>query len=171
MEKGYVHVYTGNGKGKTTTMLGLTLRATGAGFRVYIGQFLKSGEYSEVKALKQLRGVEIEQYGEVGFIINGATEKDIKIARAGFCKAKAAIYSGQYDVIMLDEINVAVDLGLIDVQEVVDLIKEKPLNVELVLTGRNAAPKIIEAADLVSEIMEVKHYYNAGVMARVGIED
>ena len=171
MKQGYVHVYTGNGKGKTTTMLGLTLRATGAGFRVYIGQFLKSGEYSEVKALKQLSGVRIEQYGEVGFIIDEPTEKDIAIAKAGFCKATAAVYSGQYDVIMLDEINVATDLGLIAVQEVVDLIKEKPQNVELVLTGRNATPEIIAAADLVSEIREIKHYYHAGVMARKGIEE
>jgi cob(I)alamin adenosyltransferase len=171
MEKGYVHVYTGNGKGKTTAMLGLALRATGAGLRVYIGQFIKNGEYSEVKAIRQyLPDVELEQYG-TGFVTAGAvTETETEANRNGLKKAAEAMYSGRYDVVMLDEINTAAYCGLIAVSDIIDIIRGKPCNVELILTGRYAAKEIVEAADLVSEIAEVKHYYARGVTARTGIE-
>ena len=171
MEKGYVQVYTGNGKGKTTAMLGLTLRACGAGLRVYVGQFIKSMEYSEIKALKEfLPMVKTEQFGTGCFIFREASQEDVDAAREGFNKAMEAMCSGEYDVVMLDEINVAVYYGMISKEEVLELIRKKPEHVELILTGRYAADEIIEAADLVSEVTEVKHYYKQGVMARDGIE-
>jgi len=171
MERGYVQVYTGNGKGKTTAMLGLALRACGAGLRVYIGQFIKNMEYSEVTAIRNhLPTVEIEQYG-AGCIFNREASKfDIAEAEQGLRKAREAILSNRYDIVMLDEINNAVTLGLLDTREVVKLIKDKPLPVELVLTGRGAAQEVIDEADLVSEVAEMKHYYTSGVLAREGIE-
>ena len=172
MGKGYIHVYTGNGKGKTTAMLGLALRAAGAGLKTYIGQFIKSGEYSEVKAIRRfLPDLTLEQYGTGrAFAAAKATEPEIAAAKDGLAKAARALCSDSYDVIMLDEINVAVHLGLIPVGDALDLIRRKPPHVELVLTGRDAAPEIIEAADLVSDIAETKHYYNSGVAGRLGIE-
>jgi len=171
MEKGYVHVYTGNGKGKTTAMLGLALRAYGAELRVYIGQFVKSMKYHEVTAInKFLPGIVIEQYG-CGCILGRETsEEDKSAAKKGLEKAREAIFSGKYDVVMLDEINVAVHLKLLNVSSVLELIRAKPANIELIITGRYAATEIIEAADLVSEMTEVKHYYTNGVFARGGIE-
>ena len=171
MEQGYVHVYTGNGKGKTTSMLGLTLRACGAGMKVYICQFMKSMKYNEALAIeKYLLGVEIYQYG-TGCIINrDPSQEDVDMASTAMSKALEALQSGKYDIVMLDEINIAAHLGILSVNDILDLISKKPINVELVLTGRNAALEVIEAADLVSEIMEVKHYYNKGIMAREGIE-
>jgi len=170
LEKGYVQVYTGNGKGKTTAMLGLTLRAAGAGLNVYIGQFLKGIEYSEVRAIKTyLPNVEIEQYGE-NSAIGRVTPNDAQDSEIGVEKAMQAMLSGKYSIIALDEINMAVMLGLVSIDSVLELIQKKPRNVELVLTGRYAHPEIIAAADLVSEMRDVKHYYNAGVAAREGIE-
>jgi len=173
MERGCVQIYTGNGKGKTTAMLGLALRARGAGLKVYIGQFAKCGDYCEIKAIKKyLPDIVVEQYGE-GYKINcEITESDIKSAKNGFRKAVEAMCSGKYDVIMLDEINIAVHLGFLTVEEVLNMIKIKPAGVELVLTGRYAKDEIISAADLVSEIVEVKHYFNCGdhLAAREGIE-
>ena len=171
MGKGYIQVYTGNGKGKTTAMLGLTLRACGAGLRVYIGQFMKNMEYSEVRAIREyLPNAEIKQYG-TGCIFNREVSRaDIEPAELGLEKALEAMLSGNYDIIILDEINISVHLGLLKVSDVLDFIQKKPENIELVLTGRNACAEIIEAADLVSEINEVKHYYQKGIMARTGIE-
>ena len=170
LEKGYVQVYTGNGKGKTTAMLGLTLRAVGAGLRVYIGQFVKSEIYSEVKALKYLPNVKFEQYGAGGFLFAGLSQEDMQAAANGIEKAKAAMFSGEYDIIALDEINVAVHLGLVSVESLLELMAQKPDGVELIFTGRYAAPEVMAAADLVSEMVDVKHYYHMGVMARDGIE-
>lgn len=170
-KKGYVQVYTGNGKGKTTAMLGLTLRAVGNGQRVYIGQFIKSMAYSEVNAIKSyLPNVEIEQYGAGCMITRAPSPDDMESAVIGMKKAMEALHSGKYDIVALDEINVAVHLGVVNVNDVLELIEKKPHEVELVLTGRYAPPEIIAVADLVSEIQDVKHYYNAGVMARDGIE-
>lgn len=171
MKKGYVQVYTGNGKGKTTAALGLTLRAVGAGYQVYIGQFIKQGPYSEVNAIKgYLPSVTIEQFGD-GFILNrDVSQADTSQADDGWKRSLEAIYSGEFDVVILDEINVAVHLGLIDIQEVLDLVSKKPEHIELILTGRNAHPDLIQAADLVTEMKEVKHYYTKKVPARDGIE-
>lgn len=170
-EKGYVHVYTGNGKGKTTAMLGLALRASGAGLKVYIGQFVKSMAYSEVKAIEGfLPNVVIEQYGPGCFLKHAPIAKDAEITKQGLEKAIKALLSGDYDIVMLDEINVAIHLGLLDVESVLEMIRQKPKNIELVLTGRYALPQIINSADLVSEINEVKHYYTADVLSREGID-
>jgi len=171
MKKGYVHVYTGSGKGKTTTMLGLTLRASGAGLKIYIGQFHKNGEYSEVVAIrKYLPNVTLEQYGTGQQCCSIPDMSAKEAAENGLKRALEVVTSGEYDMVMLDEINIAARYGLITPADVVDLIRKKPQELELVLTGRNAAAEVIAAADLVSEIQEVKHYFNAGVPARVGIE-
>ena len=171
MKTGYTHVYTGNGKGKTTTMLGLALRAVGAGLKIYIGQFHKNDEYSEVTAIrKYLPDITLEQYGAGELEGSALPSFDITAAKDGLKRARQVIMSGEYDVVMLDEINIAVRYGLINSADVVDLIHNKPQELELVLTGRSAMPDVVDAADLVSNIQEVKHYFGAGVAARVGIE-
>lgn len=169
-EMGYVHVYTGNGKGKTTAALGLALRAVCAGKRVYMGQFIKGMEYSELKAVEYLPRLVIEQYGRGCFIRGAPDEKDVKLAKLGLSKAAEAIRSGAYDLVILDEINVAVYHGLLEAQEVIEVIANRPSDVEIILTGRYAPTEFIEIADLVTEMTEVKHYYTKGVQARKGIE-
>lgn len=171
--KGYVQVYTGNSKGKTTASLGLALRATCDGLNVYIGQFLKGQNYSELKAVDLLKPyLTIEQYGRPGFIhVNEKPNpEDYEMALAGYEKARQAMLSGDYDVVIFDEINVACYYKLLSEDNLLSLIKEKPDGVEIIFTGRYAAPVVIEAADLVTEMKEIKHYYNAGVKARKGIE-
>ncbi len=173
LDKGYVQVYTGNGKGKTTAALGLTLRAVGAGLKVYIAQFLKGREYSEIKAIEERLSdlVTVEQFGTPKFVHSGSmSDEDIELAKKGLQKAKEAMLSGEYDIVILEEANVAAYLGLLSVEDLLELIKEKPDDVELVFTGRYAPDELIEAADLVTEMKEIKHYYTKGVMARVGIE-
>ncbi len=169
--KGYVQVYTGNGKGKTTAAIGLAIRAAGAGLNVYIAQFVKMGEYSEVKALKRFADkITLEQYGFGCFINRSPSKKDMMIARKGMAMVKNVIVSGQFDVVILEEANIAVKYGIISIHELSKLIINKPADLELVITGRYAAPRIIELADLVTEMKVVKHYYQKGVKARVGIE-
>jgi len=169
--KGYIHVYTGDGKGKTTAALGLALRAVGAGLKVYIAQFIKKGDYSEIKALKRLSGdVTLEQFGCGRFTRGKACEEDIAVARKGLARIKDIVSSGEYELVILDEANVAVTQGLITVQELLDIIDLKPGHMELVITGRNAPAGIVEKADLVSEIKAIKHYFKRGVKARIGIE-
>jgi len=171
LQQGYVHVYTGNGKGKTTTMLGLVLRAVGAGLRVYIGQFMKSRALSEITAIENyLPNVKVDLYGGEYVLGSYLAENDAIAAKQGLVRAEQAILSGEYDMVALDEINVAAFMGLIDIQDVLQLIEKKPANVELVLTGRYVIREIVALADLVSDIVDVKHYYNIGVPARVGIE-
>lgn len=167
---GYIHVYTGNGKGKTTAALGLAVRAACAGKKVYIGQFIKGSKYSELDIVKYIPNITIEQYGRGCFIGNNPTSEDIKMAKAGLEKAKNVIKSGSYDIVILDEINIAIHLGLITYKDVIDTIMQSPKDLELVLTGRYAPPQIIEVADLVTDMVEVKHYYKCGVQAREGIE-
>jgi cob(I)alamin adenosyltransferase len=171
MRKGYVQVYTGNGKGKTTAALGLAFRAAGAGLKVFIAQFIKKGRYSEHTALERFSDlITVRQFGH-GFILKDApTEKDIAAARSGLQEIGEAIRSGSYDVVIVDEVNVALYYHLIDVEDVLTWIHEKPAGVELVLTGRNADERVIAEADLVTEMKEIKHYYAQGVKARVGIE-
>lgn len=170
MEKGYVHVYTGNGKGKTTASLGLSVRAACAGLQVYIGQFLKGMDYSELKLPEYFSNITMEQFGTDYFIIKDPNEEDHKKADIGFKKVEEIVLSDKYDLIVLDEILVAVSLGLVELDELLTLIKNRNSKVELVLTGRNASKEIIEIADLVTEMKEIKHYYQNGVQARVGIE-
>jgi len=169
--KGYVQVYTGNGKGKTTAALGLALRAAGAGLRVFIGQFVKNHEYSEIKALQRFTDcIIIRQYGTGCFIFGTPGDKDKQAAREGLLQIREHLLSGSYDVMILDEINIAVHYNMITVDELLELIGSKPDHVELIITGRYADKKIIEKADLVTEMIETKHYYNNGIEARMGIE-
>lgn len=170
MEKGYVHVYTGNGKGKTTAALGLSLRAVSAGKKVFFGQFVKGMEYSELKAVEFLPNFEIKQFGRGCFIYKEATEEDRQSAMEGLVELEGIVNSGKYDIVVLDELNIALYYGLLDLKKVVDIIKNKPEKVELIITGRYAKEEIIEVADLVTEMKEIKHYYTKGVQARLGIE-
>jgi len=169
--KGYVQVYTGDGKGKTTAAIGLSIRAAGAGLKVFIAQFIKMGDYSEIKALKRFSDViSVEQFGLGRFIRGKPSPEDIEAAQKGLEKVKSILTSGQYNIVVLEEANVAVTCELFSVQELLDLIDAKPDGVELVITGRGAARPIIERADLVTEMKAIKHYFQKGVAARAGIE-
>ncbi len=168
---GRLQVYTGEGKGKTTAAIGLAVRAAGAGLHVFIGQFLKGMHYSELDALGKLSEfVTVRQYGQDRFVIGTPSDEDIRVAREGLADADIAIRSGEYRVVILDEANVAVALGLFSVDELLAIIAGRPENVEIVVTGRDASAQIIECADLVTEMRVVKHYYDEGVKARRGIE-
>ena len=172
--KGYIQVYTGNGKGKTTAALGLAFRALGCGLKTYIGQFMKGQKYSELDAVKTVsRYITIEQYGKTEFTLvrEHPDAEDLRLAKAGLLKARKAMLSGKYDIIVLDEINTAHFFQLITVNEMLELVTEKPDGVELIFTGRYAPQELIDAADLVTEMIEVKHYYRKGIISRKGIED
>ena len=171
--KGYIQVYTGDGKGKTTAALGLALRAAGYKHKVYIGQFLKGQEYGELLSAKKLSPyITIEQFGRKGFIhvTKDPDEEDIKRAKRGLNKCLEAMLSRKYRILVLDEINVAVDLNLITEEEVHEFLDKRPEDVEIILTGRYAPPSFLKRADLVTEMKEKKHYYKKGVKAREGIE-
>lgn len=172
MEKGYIQVYTGDGKGKTTAALGLALRAAGHGLRTYIGQFLKGQMYGELEALRGHPLITVEQYGTPNHWVRRDQVPPEQVARArqGLERAREAMLSGQYDIVVLDEVNVAIWFGLLTVEEVLAFLDQRPAGVEIVLTGRRAPQELIDRADLVTEMREVKHYYQAGVPARAGIE-
>jgi cob(I)alamin adenosyltransferase len=171
MKQGYTHVYTGDGKGKTTAALGLVVRACGANLKVYIGQFMKCGQYCEIKTLRRLfPNVKVEQYGKGCFIRGKPGKEDIRAARTGLDKLTAAMLGGKYDIIIADEVNTAVAAKVLTEQALLGLILLKPANVELVLTGRSATKRTVKLADLVTEMREIKHYYRKGVRARRGIE-
>ena len=172
LEKGCVQVYTGNGKGKTTAALGLALRAVGRGLKVCVFQFIKGGgPYGEHLIAEKLAPFfTIIQTGRPGWVNTKDITEDRRMAQEAFLQAKELLASAGYDLFICDEINGAVGFGLIDVEQVLELISLKPEHVELVLTGRNAHERVIEAADLVTEMREIKHYYKAGVPARTGIE-
>ena len=169
--KGYIHVYTGDGKGKTTSSLGLAMRAAGAGNRVAMIQFMKGRRYSEIDTAELIPGIEIFQHGRDEFVSKEDPEQiDIDLARKGFEHAREIVNGGEYDMVILDEINVALDFKLLPIDEVMELIRNRPVHVEMVLTGRNAPAQIMEEADLITEMREVKHFYQQGVEARKGIE-
>ena len=172
LEKGLVQVYTGNGKGKTSAAFGLALRAAGRGLKVYIIQFIKGGfDYGELYSVKNLPNLSLTAFGRGRFITEPQPPKeDLQLAREGFEFAKKIVNSSEYDMIVLDEINVVMHLKMIDIEDVVKLINGKPKHVELILTGRNAPARIIEIADLVTEMKEVRHPYARGVPSRKGIE-
>jgi cob(I)alamin adenosyltransferase len=173
LERGQVQVYTGNGKGKTTASLGLALRAVGRGLRVCMVQFIKGGgQYGEHLAAERLAPLlTIHQTGRDGWIHRDRLDpEDIRLARETLELARRVITGGEYDLVILDEINGAAWFGLISVEDVLALVAQRPDQVELVLTGRSADARVIEAADLVTEMVEVKHYFQAGVQGRVGIE-
>jgi len=171
--RGYVQVYTGDGKGKTTASLGLAVRAAGHGLKVLIVQFMKGWiDYGELEGVRMLSPyVEILQAGRDTFVDRKNPDpEDVRLARQGWNLAADAIRERRADIVVLDEINCAMDFGLLSVEEVLEAVKGKPDGMELVLTGRGAPREIIEAADLVTEMREIKHYYGEGVEARLGIE-
>ena len=170
--KGLVIVITGNGKGKTTSAFGQALRAIGQGYKVLIVQFMKGRKYGEfIAAEKYLPRLTIHRFGLDSFVMrDNPAAVDIELAQKGLDAAQKAINSGKYDMVILDEINVALDFKLVALPKVIELIKNKPAGLDLILTGRYAPPEIIELADTVSEIKEIKHHYAAGIKDRAGIE-
>jgi cob(I)alamin adenosyltransferase len=171
LNKGYVHVYTGNGKGKTTAAIGLAIRAAGAGLQVLFIQFIKGKAYSETIALKMLsEQIAVRQYGQGHFIKGEPCQDDIEAAERGLAEIKHALSDRIYDVVILDEANIAIQCNLFTIEQLVELVTSKPNDVELVITGRYAHPFLLECADVVTEMKEVKHYYRKGIGARLGIE-
>jgi cob(I)alamin adenosyltransferase len=171
--KGYIHVYTGNGKGKTSAALGLALRAAGHGLKTYFGQFLKGQDYGELSAIQKLSSlITIEQFGRKGFIhvTENPDIEDIERARQGLRKCTKMMMSQKYQIIVLDEINVAVHFNLFAEKDILDFLDKKPEDIEVILTGRYAPKSFIKRADLVTEMKEIKHYYKRGIQARKGIE-
>lgn len=173
--KGRFQLYTGNGKGKTTAALGLAVRAACSGMKVYIGQFMKGQDYSELVLSERFpETITMKQYGTPKLLCKGEkpSAEDTAAARNGLLKLKEAMLSGRYDVIIADELNVTVHLGLLDTETVLKVLKKRPDNVELVVTGRYAPDSFVELADLVTEMREVKHYYETeNLPARKGIEN
>ncbi|MBN1484332.1 MAG: cob(I)yrinic acid a,c-diamide adenosyltransferase [Chloroflexia bacterium] len=167
---GLVQIYTGDGKGKTTAALGLVLRAAGHGLRCYVGQFMKGTPYGELDSLPRLApDVTIEQYGRPN-LIHEISPEDMRLAQEGLERARQVLHGGDYDLVVLDEICVALHFELLQLEQVLELVEGKPPAVELILTGRRAPAALIERADLVTEMREVKHPYQQGIMAREGIE-
>ena len=165
-----IHIYTGNGKGKTTAALGLALRASGAGMNVFIAQFLKGRRYSELLALKKIKNIQIEQFGQTCFIRKKPTAKDFALASKGLERVSCILRDKKHRMVILDEINVAIKLGLIPLEKLTGILKGYPLKKEVILTGRYAPKILIQMADLVSEIRQEKHYFQKGIKARKGIE-
>jgi len=173
LKQGRVQVYTGEGKGKTTASLGLALRAVGHDFKVCILQFMKgSTVYGELEAARRLSPwLTIKQVGRKNFVARDTpSADDVAAAEAGFAEAQQVVTSGDFDLVILDELNCIADFGLVPISDICALIASRPAHVELVLTGRNAPEEIVAMADLVTEMREVKHYFHAGQVARKGIE-
>lgn len=176
-QRGYIQIYTGNGKGKTTASLGLAMRALGRNWKVLVIMFTKGGSnYGELTSFRNLspeikNNLVIEQAGLDRIIYaNNKSDDDEKEIMRGWEIAKKAIQNNEYQLIILDEINIVIDLKILDIEEVIEVLKNKPQHMEIVLTGRNAHPKAVEIAHLVSKIEPVKHYWDTGVSARKGIE-
>lgn len=172
MEQGYLQIYTGDGKGKTTAAMGLALRAAGAGLRVYIGQFVKDMKYHEVLLMERaLPQITIEQLGRGCFIDRPPDEQDRQAALDGLNRARQLMEQRQYDLMILDEFSIALVCGLFTEQDALDLLDAKPASLELVLTGRYMPQSLLDRADLVTEMKEIRHYYaTQGLLARDGIE-
>ncbi len=169
--RGYIQVYTGEGKGKTTAAIGLAVRAAGTGLKTYIAQFVKSAPTGEIDALKRFADqISVEQFGTGRLIRGRPTAEDIQAAERGLQRVGQVVQAGEVDIVILDEANVATAIGLFSVERLLDLIASRPQHMEVVITGRNADSEIIAAADLVTDMKAVKHYYRQGVRARVGIE-
>jgi len=169
--KGYFQIYTGNGKGKTTAAIGLAVRAAGAGLNILFAQFVKGMKYNEITALEQFKQqITIKQYGRRCFIKKEPQKEDIEIAAKGIKEIDSLIKQGEFDLVILDEACIALYYSLFTVNELLKVIKSRPEHCEIVVTGRNAPLELIEAADLVTEMKEIKHYFNQGVQARNGIE-
>ncbi|NLF15646.1 MAG: cob(I)yrinic acid a,c-diamide adenosyltransferase [Lentisphaerae bacterium] len=169
MTTGRIQVYTGTGKGKTTASLGLVLRAVGAGWRVFFGQFVKGRDTSEIAVLERL-GVRVYRCGGRQFVVGPPAAEDRLAARQGLAVVRQALSGGEYDLVVLDEACVAVDCGLFTVNDLLEVLAARAASVEVVVTGRQAHPKLLEYADLVTDMREIKHYYREGLPARRGIE-
>lgn len=165
-----IHIYTGSGKGKSTACFGLALRAAGRGFKVYIGQFIKGKCCGEHYALKKIKNIKVEQFGRGCFIKKMPTKEDIALAQKGFLKIQKNIKDKKYDMIILDEINIALHFKLLKLKDIMELVKNTPKNIELVLTGRYAPKELINLADYVTKMCEIKHPYQKKVFARKGVE-
>jgi cob(I)alamin adenosyltransferase len=167
-----IHIYTGNGKGKTTAALGQAMRAAGHGMKVLMIQFMKGKiNYGEIETAKRLPNFSIEQYGRPDFVNpENPAEEDVLLAKKALARAADAVSGHQFDVVILDEINVAVNFGLISTKDVISLFKKKPEDVVLILTGRYMPEDFAPFADLITECREVKHYFNKGAKARKGFE-
>lgn len=164
-------VYTGNGKGKTTAAFGLALRAAGAGKKVFFAQFVKGKTYSEIKAVEQwLPSITVKQFGRGCFIVKQPQQADIDAARNGLNEVKNILKSGEYQLVVLDEANIAIFYKLFTTSELIEAIENRHTDTEVIVTGRYAPQELIDAADLVTEMKEIKHYYNNGIEAREGIE-
>lgn len=170
MDKGYIHVYTGNGKGKSTAAFGLALRAAFSGKKVYIGQFVKSMKYNETKIEGLLDNIVIEQLGRDCFIFREPEQADIDCAVDGLNRVEAHLKGTEYDMVILDEVTIALYFKLFTVERLMEVIKNRNPKIEVIITGRYAPDELIEMADLVTEMKEIKHYYEHGVEAREGIE-
>ena len=169
--QGYIHVYTGNGKGKTTAALGVIMRQIGAGNKIFLGQFLKKGNYSEIELLKLFpEQATVEQYGLGRFVKGKPSEEDIKAAKEGFTRLKDILKRGEYNLVVIDEGVIALHFNIVTESDIINLCDIKADHVELIITGRGTTKALIERADLVTEMVEIKHYYKEGVMARKGIE-
>ena len=171
-ELGLIHIYTGNGKGKTTAAFGLALRAWGRDKRVCIIQFMKKGDsYGEVRAIARLEGIDISQYGKGRFIVKGnASDEDVASAKEGFEMVRSVLSSGDYDMVVLDEICITIDFDILNVDDVLDALAGRKEGVEVVMTGRNAPSELIEVADYVTEMKLIKHPFEKGINARKGVE-
>jgi len=169
---GLVQVYTGDGKGKTTAALGLALRAAGWGYRTFIGQFMKGRDYGELRSVPLVSPyLTIEQFGAASFVqVNEATAEDIAMAEEGLRRIREVVASGDYQIVVMDEICVAIFFRLVSTGDVLDIIRGRPPGVELVLTGRRAPQEILDVADLVTEMVEVKHPHRCGIRPRRGVE-
>ncbi len=169
--KGLIQIYTGNGKGKTTAALGLALRAAGRDKKILIIQFMKKWDYGELHSIKKIPQITIKTFGTRDFVYKDkAKEIDYQEARKAFTEGVEGVFSGVYDIVIFDELNIVLDFGLLEIEEVVNFLKDKPEGVEIVITGRNAPVELIEMADLVTEMQEIKHPFHKGVNARIGIE-
>jgi len=170
MDKGYIHIYTGNGKGKTTAAFGLAVRALLSGKKVFVGQFVKDMKYNETKLVEHFDNIKINQLGIGCFIDRKPSGEDTKAALQGLKECGEILSNGEYDVVILDEITIALYFKLFNVEDVINILKNKSYKTEVVLTGRYAPKELINIADLVTEMVEVKHYYSQGVLSRDGID-
>lgn len=173
LKEGFTHVYTGNGKGKSTAAIGLVVRAAGARLKSYIIQFMKDYNYSELKSLELLHEfIELEKVGKDDFVFRKEEppQEEIELAANALINAQIKMISGKYDIIVLDEACVAIYFGILKEEQILEFINKKPKEVELVITGRYCPESIIDKADLVTEMKEIKHYYQKGIVSRKGID-
>ena len=170
MEKGFIQLYTGNGKGKTSAAFGMALRAAMADKKVYVGQFVKSMKYSETRIEEFLDNITIHQFGRGCYLLRDVEEEDRQAAREGLQACRQALSSGTWDLVILDEVTIALRFNLFTTDELLHILEEKAEHTEVILTGRSAPQELIDRADLVTDMVEVKHYYMQGVLSRPGFD-